>query len=289
MIQTLCVIGVGLIGGSFARALRQTGAVNNIIGFDANTQALHAARDANVIDRIAHTITDAVSDADVVVIAVPVRSLAAVLTDLKPSLPKRALLMDVGSTKCDALASANVLGGQRHQFVPAHPIAGREKSGVDATDATLFQNRYAILTPDQHTNASAIARATQLWEKVGARVLKMSAEAHDEIFAAVSHLPHMLAFALVTEFAGRANASELFKFAASGFRDFTRIAASSPEMWRDVALTNRTALLAEMKQYRTALDTWIDCVERADGEALAKLMSISRDHRERWGRGEFNS
>jgi prephenate dehydrogenase len=283
---SLAIIGVGLIGGSFAKALRVARVVERIVGYDSNNQSLEHAKQLGVIDE-AVSIEQA-AQSDIVVVAVPVRALPSVFSAIAPHLRDAALLMDVGSTKRDALAAASCLGSKAAQFVPAHPIAGRETSGIASSDAMLFNDRFTILTPSEHSAVTAIDRATRVWNAAGAKVVQMTAAEHDEVFAAVSHLPHMLAFALVTEFAERENANELFRFAASGFRDFTRIAASSPEMWRDIALNNRTALLEQMRLYRAALDRWIDCVDRSDSETLAQWMSVSREWRERWGRGEFN-
>jgi prephenate dehydrogenase len=284
--KTLAVIGTGLIGCSFAAALKAKSPSIKVLGFDANLSQAQAALHAGVIDTIAPDLMT-VAQADVLLIAVPVRALPEVLQGIANHLPSTSLVMDVGSTKSDALAHQKLLGNKRGQFVPAHPIAGREKSGAFAAEASLFQGKHVILTPSSETASDKVAQATELWQATGARVLQMSAAEHDQIFAAVSHLPHILAFALVNEFAQRDNANTLFQFAASGFRDFTRIAASSPQMWRDIALNNRDALLDEMKRYQSALTRWIDCVERGDSTQLASMMATSKDHRERWGKGEF--
>lgn len=284
----LAIIGLGLIGGSFALALRAAGAVREVVAFDADHKQLDEGLHVGAVTHIAATPANAVANADVVLIAVPVRAMESVFVSIAPALSPRALLMDAGSTKASVAASARrALGARTAQFVPAHPIAGAERSGVAAAHAELFLNRHAVLTPLAETDPAMIERATQLWELVHARVVRMDVARHDAIFSAVSHLPHVLSFALVEELARRDNAGELFRFAASGFRDFTRIAASSPEMWRDIALANREALLADLDRYRATLDVWRAAIDQADAAKLEALMQTARDARNRWQSGGY--
>lgn len=284
----LAIIGLGLIGGSFALALRAAGAAREVVAFDADHSQLDEGLRLCAVTHVAATPADAVANADVVLIAVPVRAMESVFAAIASALSPRCLVMDAGSTKASVAASARrALGTRIAQFVPAHPIAGAEKSGVAAAHAELFLNRHAVLAPLAETDPAMIERATQLWELAHARVVRMDVARHDAIFSAVSHLPHVLSFALVEELARRDNAGELFRFAASGFRDFTRIAASSPEMWRDIALANREALLADLDRYRAALDVWRAAIDQSDAAKLEALMQTARDARKRWQSGGY--
>lgn len=287
--KRLVIIGVGLIGGSFALALKRAGIVGEVIGVDRNRAALDDAIRLKVIDAAAN-ISDALEGADLVLLAVPVRQMAAIFALVARDIEAHAIIMDCGSTKQDVIAAARAkLGEKISQFVPAHPIAGRETSGVGSADATLFAGKNVVLTSLEENSAETIARASDAWRACDANVVAMTASAHDAIFAAVSHLPHMLAFALVDEFAARPNAKSLFSFAASGFRDFTRIAGSSPEMWRDIALNNREALLAEMDAYLAKTQQLRTLIANADAAALEQLMQRSREARAKWLAGELDS
>jgi prephenate dehydrogenase len=283
-VKTLAVIGVGLIGGSFAAALRRAGVANSVIGFDRDPQALERATALGVIDTAADSVSQATQGADLVVVAVPVRSIGPVLHDVALALVAGAVVTDVGSTKSEVVETArHELRELFPRFVPAHPIAGRETSGVESASADLFKSARVVLTPAAETDADAIDTVKGCWEAAGGRIATMSPEAHDRIFAAVSHLPHLLSFALVSEIAARENAAELLAFAAGGFRDFTRIAASSPEMWRDIALQNRAALLEEIDRYGAKLAVFRALIEKGEGPGLQRLMSEARTARSAMG------
>ena len=283
--KRVALVGVGLIGGSFALALRRAGAAGSIVGADRDPQALERAAALGVIDD-AGSASQATRGADLVVVAVPVRAIGPVLHDVALALDPAAVVTDVGSTKADVVATARAeLRGLFPRFVPAHPIAGREASGVEAASADLFKGARVVITPVPETAPDAVDLVRGAWEAAGGRVSQLGAAEHDSIFAAVSHLPHLLSFALVSEICERANASDLFAFAAGGFRDFTRIAASSPEMWRDIALQNREALLAELDRYGARLAVFRELVSRGDGPGLQRLMSEARSARHAWTSG----
>ncbi|MEK6663345.1 MAG: prephenate dehydrogenase/arogenate dehydrogenase family protein [Pseudomonadota bacterium] len=281
MINKLVIIGVGLIGGSFALALREAGLVREVVGVGRSAENLSAALGMYVIDRYAEA-AQAVQDADVVLLAVPVGQMGPMMAAIAPHLAPHTIVTDVGSTKQDvvALARAN-LAQHIAQFVPGHPIAGAERSGVKAARGDLFRERNVVLTPLPETNPEARELIAQLWQGCGAKVSEMAPTLHDEVFAAVSHLPHLLAFGLVDYIAAQPNAEALFGFAASGFRDFTRIAGSSPEMWRDICLANRDALLQQLAGYEAELARIKQLIEGGDGAALAQLFAAARDARQK--------
>jgi prephenate dehydrogenase len=278
----LAIFGVGLIGGSVALALRQAGQTGRIVGVGRSGESLEQAVQLGVIDEAA-TPADAVRDADLVLLATPVGNFPAIMQAIAPHLPATAVVTDAGSTKGDVVAAARAhMGARLSRFVPAHPIAGAEKSGVAAARPGLFQDKDVVLTPLPETAEDAVTRADALWQACGARISHMSTELHDEIFAAVSHLPHLLAFALVANIARRENAKQLFSFAAGGFRDFSRIAGSSPEMWRDISLANRDALMSELDSYQAQLAELRGMIARNDGAALEALFSLARTARTDW-------
>ena len=274
----LAVIGVGLIGGSFALALKKAKAVSHVIGVGRSKQNLDLARERGIIDSTAADAAAAARAADLVLVATPVAQFPAVFAALKDS---KALITDGGSTKRDVIAAARkALGGGIGRFVPAHPIAGAEKSGALAASAELFQNRRVVLTPLAENSADAVATVEKAWAACGARLSRMSADEHDAVLAAVSHLPHLLAYALVHDIARRDNAAQLFSFAAGGFRDFTRIASSHPEMWRDICAANKQNLLHELARYAGKLEEVKALLERpAD---LEKLFAEARAARDEW-------
>ncbi|HXZ49181.1 MAG TPA: prephenate dehydrogenase/arogenate dehydrogenase family protein [Usitatibacter sp.] len=285
-LKRLAVVGVGLIGGSLALALRRAGAAASIVGFDRDAQALERAVALAVIDEAAASATEAARGAELVVVAVPVRSVGPVLHDVALALEADAVVTDVGSTKEEVVRIAREELRERFaRFVPGHPIAGRESSGVEAAVADLFRSARVVLTPAAETAGDALELVRGCWEAAGARIATMAPERHDRIFAAVSHLPHLLAFALVSEIASREDATELLGFAAGGFRDFTRIAASSPEMWRDIALQNRAALLEELDRYGARLAVFRELVALGDGPGIERLMTEARTARHAWGAG----
>ena len=276
----LAVIGVGLIGGSFALALKQTGKVSHVVGVGRNRANLDLARARGIIDAIAGDAAAAARAADIVLVAAPVAQFPTIFAQLKDCA---ALITDAGSTKRDVVAAARAaLGAKVAQFVPAHPVAGAEKSGAGAASADLFRARRVVLTPLKENPPGAIAQVQALWEACGARITRLDPEEHDAVLAAVSHLPHVLAYALVHDVAGRGNAEQLFSYAAGGFRDFTRIASSHPEMWRDICVANRDRILQELTRYSAQLGLVEKLLQAADGEALEKLFTQARDARNRW-------
>lgn len=289
-LKRVALVGVGLIGGSFAMAMKRAGAVTSVVGVDRDGQALERAAALGVIDTAADSVTEAVKDAELVVVAVPVRAIGPVLHDVALALDPAAVVTDVGSTKGDVVQLAREeLRALFPRFVPGHPIAGRESSGVDAASADLFKGARIVLTPAAETAGDALDLVRACWEAAGGRVATLPPEDHDRIFAAVSHLPHLLSFALVSEIASRQNAAELFSFAAGGFRDFTRIAASSPEMWRDIALQNRQALLDELDRYGARLAVFRELIEKGEGPGLERLMAEARSARHAWSAGARRS
>jgi prephenate dehydrogenase len=286
----VAIVGVGLIGGSLALALRRAAAVSTIVAADRDRQALERASALGVIDHAADSISEAARGADLVVIALPVRAVGGALHDVGLALEPHAVVTDVGSTKGEVVRIARDELRQRFaRFVPGHPIAGRETSGVEAAPADLYRGARVVLTPQPETDADAVDTVRSAWEAAGARVTQLAADVHDRIFAAVSHLPHILSFALVSEIADRPDAAELLGFAAGGFRDFTRIAASSPEMWRDISLQNRGALLAELDRYEARLAVFRALIEKGDGPALERLMAEARTARHAWATGTRRS
>jgi prephenate dehydrogenase len=286
-IEKLVVVGVGLIGASCALALRAAGAVGEVVGVGRSRDNLDRALARGAIDRgmmLDDAWTDELGDASFVLVAIPVAQYRGIFSALAPSLGSGAVVTDAGSTKQDVVLAARAcLADRLPQFVPAHPIAGSERSGADAGDAALFVGRQVILTPLPETSADALKRVEEFWTACGARVARLDAARHDRVLAAVSHLPHLLAFTLVADLATRPDSAEYFSNAGSGFRDFTRIAGSSPEMWRDVALANRDALLLELDAYRQALDALALSIRHGDGAALDMMLERAADARRRWG------
>lgn len=277
---------MGLIGGSVALAFKKAAGINvapQIVGVGRTSKSLQTALELGVIDTAATDIVLALKDADMVLIAAPVAQTTAILQSIKPHLSHNTVITDAGSTKSDVLACAKeILGEQFTQFVGGHPIAGAEKSGASAALADLFIGKNVVLTPCPETSTQALASVAKFWQTCGANVSEMSAEMHDSIFAAVSHLPHLLAFALVDDIASRPNATQLFGFAASGFRDFTRIAGSHPEMWRDISLANKNALLNELTAYQEELSMLKKLIENADAHGLQSLFERASTARNAW-------
>ena len=278
--ERVAVIGVGLIGGSFALALKEAKACGHVIGAGRNAANLRLARERGVIDSIAADAVAAAHGADLVLVAAPVAQFPRIFHDIATVIGPRALITDGGSTKRDVVAAATALGKKIAQFVPAHPIAGAEKSGAAAASADLFRGRRVVLTPLPENNEDSIAKIQTLWSSCGARVSRMDADEHDAVLAAVSHLPHLLAFALVHDVARRDNSAQLFSFAAGGFRDFTRIASSHPEMWRDICVANRDRLLEEVSRFSKKLDQVKALLDRP--QDLEKLFAEARAARDAW-------
>ena len=281
IVDTLAIVGTGLIGGSFSLALKQAGAVREVLGVGRNPARLTVARELGLIDRAVDWAE--AGQADCILLALPVGETEAVLKQLAPHLKAGAIVTDAGSTKVNVVAAARAVLGERFvDFVPGHPIAGSEQSGPGAARADLYQGKKVVLTPQAETRADALATVRALWEAAGAQVETLDADLHDRVFAAVSHLPHLAAFALVDELAQRADGDTFFRFAASGFRDFTRIAGSSPEMWRDIALANREAVMVELDAYLAALQALRSAVSAEDADALLAIFSRARAAREHW-------
>ena len=287
MLNRIAIVGVGLIGSSFALAAKRGHPSISILGVDASETALAQARARGAID-VTGTFEQA-ARADLILIAIPVGQMADALDCLAPHLAAHTVIIDAGSTKRNVMAAAAAaLGARAGQFVACHPIAGRERHGPNAADETLFVGKHVVLCAAPENPHAALQMARDAWQMVGANVLDMPASAHDEVFAAVSHLPHMLAFALVDELASRRNARQLFEYAASGFRDFTRIASSSPEMWRDIALNNQPALLAEMDAYIAKAVELRELLAAADASALLALMQRAQSARDHWLSGQLD-
>jgi prephenate dehydrogenase len=274
----LAVIGVGLIGGSFALALKQAKQVSHVVGVGRNAANLKTALERGIIDSTAPDAAAAARGADLVLVATPVGQYPDVFGLLRDT---KALITDGGSTKRDVIAAARkALGAGISRFVPAHPIAGAEKSGAAAANADLFRGKRVVLTPLEENSKDSVSRIEQAWKACGANVSRMNAEEHDAVLATVSHLPHLLAYALVHEVAGRDNSAQLFSFAAGGFRDFTRIASSHPEMWRDICVANRDRLLKEIEKFSVKLE---QVKKLLDNPAqLKKLFAEARAARDKW-------
>lgn len=283
LFERVAVIGVGLIGGSFALALKEARACRHVVGAGRSAANLARALELGIIDSTAPDAVAAAHNADLVLLATPVAQFLKVFREVSSVLGPKAVITDGGSTKRDVIAAARAaLGRKIAQFVPAHPVAGAEKSGAEAARADLFRGRRVILTPLPETADSALKKAQAAWSACGARVSSLDMEEHDAVLGAVSHLPHVLAFALVHELASRENGAQLFEYAAGGFRDFTRIASSHPEMWRDICIANSDRVLEELKKYRRKLDAIGKLLEAGDGAALEKLFAEAREARDKW-------
>ena len=280
----LVIIGVGLIGGSFALAVRKAGLVNHIVGIGRSQENMHLALERGVIDEITDDFAVALKQADLVLLAMPMGQTTRIMAQIAPHLQASTIITDAGSTKQDVVAAARqYLADHLENVVPGHPIAGAEQSGVQAAQADLYCNKHVILTPLQETSADAVKQVTDLWQACGAHVSHMPADEHDQILAATSHLPHILAFTLMNLLNHSTdNPENLLRFAGSGFRDFTRIASSSPEMWRDICLANREAILTQINAYQTELSALQAMLTRNEGNALEKAFSQARVIRENW-------
>ncbi|HLB16449.1 MAG TPA: prephenate dehydrogenase/arogenate dehydrogenase family protein [Burkholderiales bacterium] len=282
-IQKLVVVGVGLIGGSFALALKAAGGVRRAVGVGRSRANLGQALAMGAIDDVADDLAAAVDGADFVLVTTPVGAMPDVFARIAPKLAPDAVVTDGGSTKQTVVAAARAaLGARVAQFVPAHPIAGSDASGAGAATATLFRDREVILTVLPETAPEAVARVRSAWQACGARVAEMTPGEHDAVLAAVSHLPHLLSYALVHELAGRADATQLFAHAGTGLRDVTRLAASHPEMWRDICVANREALLGELRRYQDTLAKLGALLEQSDGAGLERLFEAARAARRAW-------
>ena len=282
-IEKLVVVGVGLIGGSFALALKGAGAVGRVVGVGRGAGNIARALELKIIDCAGNFDGETFGDADLVLLAMPVGQMQGVMRAIAPLVGEKTVVTDAGSTKEDVVKLARrELKGSLARFVPGHPIAGTEKSGAEAAQAGLYRGRKVVLTPLERTAADAKALVRGAWEACGAAVFELEPREHDAVLAAVSHLPHVLAYALVDQVARHRDAKRLFSYAAGGFRDFTRIASSHPEMWRDICIANRKALLRELARYGGELDRLKRMLERGDAKALESLFAGARDARDRW-------
>jgi len=281
--QRLALIGCGLMGGSFALALREAGLVQTIVGFSASEKTRQRAVELKVIDQACASIAQAVQGADLVLLAVPVGAMHSSFAAMRDVLQANTLLMDVGSTKCDVIAAAQeTLGERLNCFVPAHPIAGKEVAGIEHAESTLYQERRTILTPLPKTGIHRLQAAHEVWTAVGSHVSTMTPEAHDATFAAVSHLPHMLAFAAVNAIATQSQGAAFLDMAGPGFRDFSRIAASDASVWRDILNANHAEVLKQVRHFRAALDQFEDALKIGDTQALQQLIQQASDVRSAW-------
>ena len=279
-IKHLVVVGVGLIGGSLSLALKRAGFVQRVTGVGRSRENLELASELGVIDDWTHDLTEAVRDADMVLLAVPMTAYDGLFKAMADVLPAHAIVTDAGSTKQSAIVAAQKNLANPARFVAAHPIAGTEHSGAAAAFAELFEDHLCILTPDDHTDAEALATVKSMWETAGCKIREMDAAEHDDALAGVSHLPHLAAFALVN--AVRKQAGDSFEFAAGGFRDFTRIASSSPAMWRDIALCNQQALIGKIDALQHELTILREALEAGDGESLLHEFEAAKQARDAW-------
>jgi prephenate dehydrogenase len=283
MFDKVVIVGTGLIGGSFALGLKAAGAVRTVVGLERSAQALARAQQLGIVDEGAGDPRAALAGADLVLVAAPVAQTAAILASLLPHLDAHTIVTDAGSTKSDVVAAARAVLGERiGQFVPGHPIAGRESNGPDAAIPDLYRGKKVVLSALPENDGAVVARVAEAWRRCGAVIHMLSPREHDRVFAAVSHLPHLLAYALVDDIAKKPHAALLFQYAASGFRDFTRIAGSSPEMWRDISLANRAALLGELDAYMAQLSDLRAHLAAADGPALEAVYANAQRARCAW-------
>lgn len=283
LIDHLTIIGVGLIGGSLARALRKAKLVNRVTGCNRCEETLKKAIELNVIDDYSLNIKEAIAGADVVVIGTPLSTTEKLLPQIAGAMEKKTVLTDVGSAKGSVVnAAREILGDQFPRFVPGHPIAGTEQSGVEASFAELFVKHRVILTPLPETSPAAHTLITDMWKAVGAEVIDLEVSHHDRILAATSHLPHMLAYALVDCLAGMEERDEIFKYAAGGFADFTRIASSSPEMWHDICISNRESLLSTLGIFSDHLNQIQQAIENSDSERLLEIFKRAKQARDKF-------
>ncbi len=283
MINRLCVIGVGLIGGSLALALKRAGFVKEVVGCSRRETHLQQAVELGVIDRYETDMAKAVEGADLVFLSVPLGAMQSVMQAIKPGLAADTVITDGGSAKgCIVEDARAAFGALPEGLVPGHPIAGTEKSGVEAAFPDLYQDRRIIITPLETSDPEAVALVQAMWEAAGAHVEKMNVEHHDEVLAATSHLPHMLAFGLVDSLARMKDNDEIFRYAAGGFRDFTRIASSDPVMWRDICIHNQEALVKMMQRYKDDLNEIELAIGNGDGDLLLEIFTRAKESRDRF-------
>jgi prephenate dehydrogenase len=283
MFDKVVIVGVGLIGGSFALALKAAGAAKHIVGMGRSAEVMARALELGLVDEVTESAQHAMRGADLVLIAAPVAQTKNILQSLLPFLEPQTVITDAGSTKSDVVAAVRaVLGPRINQFVPGHPIAGRESNGPDAAIPNLYRGKKTVITALPENPAALVERVESAWRLCGAIIHRLTPEEHDKVFAAVSHLPHLLAYALVDDIAAKPHADLLFQYAASGFRDFTRIAGSSPEMWRDISLANRDAMLVELDAYLAQLTKLRALLQAADGAGLESVYANAQRARQAW-------
>jgi prephenate dehydrogenase len=281
MMNRICIIGVGLIGGSFAAGLKQSNQVNTIVGYGRNKANLIKAQELMVIDEYSLDISEALKDVDLVLIATPVNSFKAILEMIKPYITEQVIVTDVGSTKASVINIAKqVFGHMPKNFIPAHPIAGKEQSGVEAAQADLFNNKRVIITPEDNSNALSVSVVSALWQSVGAKVEVMDADKHDDLLAMTSHLPHMLAFSLM-DYLMSSN-PDACHYAAGGFKDFSRIASSDAVMWRDICINNPDQIIKHIEGYQDSLSSIAHLIKNNQPEELEKLFSDAKSARDNW-------
>ena len=281
MINKITIIGVGLIGGSLAKAIKENNLAKVVFGFGRDLNRLEAAQKANVIDQFSTNLKDAINDSDIVIIATPVGSFKEILNEIKPFLTSKIVISDVGSTKTNiASIVSQTLGDYSNYFIPAHPIAGKEKSGFEASEANLFNNRKVIITPLETSNSDSINIIQEMWEGTGADVDFMSPESHDELLGMTSHLPHMLAFSLVNYLISKNPSASIY--AAGGFKDFSRIASGDAVMWRDICIQNKDQIISHIKGYQKTLNSLVDAIENENSDELDLLFTSAKKTRDSW-------
>ena len=281
MMKKICIIGVGLIGGSLAKAIKKTHQSEIVFGYGRDEERLEKAQKDNLIDQYSVDISDALNDANMVIIATPVGSYESILKEMKPHIAEDMVISDVGSTKVSVVEAVKaVFDDVLDNFIPAHPIAGKEKSGFEVSDADLFINKKVIITPLENNNPESIKILKKMWEGVGAEVDFMTPKSHDDLLGMTSHLPHMLAFSLVNYLISQH--PEASVYAAGGFKDFSRIASGDAIMWRDICLHNRDAIITHLKNYQESLNTLVDAIDSKDEEQLESLFRKAKNTRDSW-------
>jgi len=281
MMKKVCIIGIGLIGGSLAKAIKKTHQFEIVFGYGRDEKRLEKAQKGNLIDQYSADIGEALDGANMVIIATPVGSYESILKEMKPHIAKDMVISDVGSTKVSVIEAVKaVFDGVLDNFIPAHPIAGKEKSGFEVSDANLFVNKKVIITPLENNNPESIKMLTKMWEGVGAEVDFMTPQSHDDLLGMTSHLPHMLAFSLVNYLVSQH--PEASVYAAGGFKDFSRIASGDAIMWRDICLHNRDAIIAHIKGYQESLNTLVDAIDSQNKEQLESLFRKAKNTRDSW-------
>ena len=281
MINKITIIGVGLIGGSLAKAIKENNLAKVVFGFGRDLNRLEKAKKANVIDQFSTNLKDAINDSDIVIIATPVGSFKEILSEIKPFLTSKIVISDVGSTKTNiALIVSQTLGDYSNYFIPAHPIAGKEKSGFEASESNLFNNRKVIITPLETSSPDSINLIQKMWEGTGADVDFMSPESHDELLGMTSHLPHMLAFSLVNYLISKNPSASIY--AAGGFKDFSRIASGDAVMWRDICIQNKDQIISHIKGYQKTLNSLVDAIENENSDELDLLFTSAKKTRDSW-------